>query len=138
MTVEAFGGKEIPALPWNVFNLALREELSMRGVEFSSEPAGTVSEADQKAYEETLRDKADFWSNQHTEEENDAIKNKYIAVVSVDSSKTKLPTNRKEAIEIVDKMNKPFVNDDQGKEFGYHIRTLDISQLKTIAIIKRI
>lgn len=54
--VEAFNGKEIPALPWNVFTPALREELAKRGVEFSTEPAGTVSKADQKAYEESLKE----------------------------------------------------------------------------------
>ena len=53
--VKAFEGVSHPPFPWNVFTPALREELSKRGIEFSTKAAGTVSEEDQKTYEESLR-----------------------------------------------------------------------------------
>lgn len=91
---------------------------------------------------------ADFWESQHTAEEKESIKNRFVPNVIVDSTKTKLPANRKEAIEIVNKMNKPFINDDQGKEFVLsnsdikHIATQDNSHrkmdLKCLGVIDRI
>jgi len=55
MIVKQFDGKEIPALPWNVFTPSLREELSKRGVQFADKAAGTVSKKDKESYKNTLR-----------------------------------------------------------------------------------
>lgn len=48
--------------------------------------------------------------------EGSDIAEKEVTNVIVDSTKTKLPHNRKEALEVVSKIPRPFINKDQGKE----------------------
>ena len=72
----------------------------------------------QSLAEGTLREGEDFWADQHPETVRQAIANKTVHNVVVDTSITKLPTTWKEAIPIVDAMKKPFINDDQQVEIG--------------------
>lgn len=50
------------------------------------------------------------------ESDMDDLLNREVENVIADTSKTPLPTNRKEAIAAVNKMEKPFINKDQNKE----------------------
>ena len=117
----------------------LRPILIERGVEILPPHKG-MGEDCNNAYKE--------WKDEQGVKFRKKIADKEVENVVVDSSMTYLPTNRGEALVVVSKMEKPFINKEQGKEIKVsnkairHAATQDNSHefvdVRCIGVIDRI
>ena len=95
----------------------MKEEMAEKEAKYAAMDAEDVDiDSIEENADEESSDAAENVRRYDEDIEGSDIAEKEVTNVIVDSTKTKLPHNRKEALEVVSKTPRPFINKDQGKE----------------------